>query len=268
MRTCGAIEIEWERFNHVAIDVQVRDITRQKPAIALVKVGDTDSKIGDDVTYTITLSNNSSADTPDLLCTVEDTTIGRSETVTLRSQSSQDWNVTFTIPADTSDPFINSATATCSPDGFPNVYTAAASASTNLFQPAIALVKVGDADSKIGDEVTYTITLSNNSSADTPDLVCTVEDTTIGLSETVTLSSDASQDWNVTFTIPADASDPFVNTATATCSPDGFPNVYTTAASASTNLFQPAIALVKAGDTRSKVRRVGTESRSLRTTSQ
>jgi len=48
-----------------------------------------------------------------------------------------------------------------------------APASINLVQPAIAVDKTGDAFSKLGDEIDYAVTLSNNSSADTPPLNCT-----------------------------------------------------------------------------------------------
>ncbi len=115
-----------------------------------------------------------------------------------------------------------------------------------MFQPAINLTKTGDALSKIGDTVDYVITLENNSSADTPDLTCTVTDALVGVDETFTVAAGADHTINVNdFVIPAGAVDPFVNTASVTCSPAGFPNVYTDEASWSTNLFQPAISLTK-----------------------
>ena len=69
---------------------------------------------------------------------------------------------------------------TCSPDGYPNSFSAEASWTTDLFQPAVAVTKTGDAQGKIGDPVDYTITLYNNSSADTPDMICTATDTLLG----------------------------------------------------------------------------------------
>ena len=97
--------------------------------------------------------------------------------MTLASGASKVVNVDdFEIPADAADPFPNEATATCSPQGFPNVLVKKASHNVELFQPSITLTKEGDALSKIGDKVDYTITLANTSSADTPDLVCTISD--------------------------------------------------------------------------------------------
>lgn len=164
------------------------------------------ARLGDSASYTINLRNLSSPDTPDLVCTVSDPTIGFSKDVTLASGRSDVSNVPFTIPVGADDPFPNGASATCSPVGFSNVYRASDDHDVNLFQPAIRLTKTGDPLSKIGDRVSYTITLSNLSSADTPDLVCMVSDPTIDFSKNVTLASGESDISNVPFTIRADHS--------------------------------------------------------------
>ena len=54
---------------------------------------------------------------------------------------------------------LNTATVTCSPTGFPNVYEAADSHSTNLFQPSITLDKTGteDADTVTGSDGSDTL---------------------------------------------------------------------------------------------------------------
>ena len=239
-------------FPNVLTDSDGHSVNLFQPSVTIDKTGDTLSKIGDDVTYTITVNNTSSADTPALECTVSDPTIGLSKPVTLASGASDVSMVPFTIPAGATDPFLNTATVTCSPTGFPNVLTDSDGHSVNLFQPSVTIDKTGDTLSKIGDDVTYTITVNNTSSADTPALECTVSDPTIGLSKPVTLASGASDVSMVPFTIPAGATDPFLNTATVTCSPTGFPNVLTDSDGHSVNLFQPAIAVDKAGDTLSK----------------
>ena len=223
-----------------------------QPAIALSKTGDALSKVGDDVSYTITLSNNSSADTPDLVCTISDPIIGFSKDVTLASGGSDVSTVSWTIPEGASDPYDNTASVTCSPLGFPNVLEASASHSTNLFQPAIDVRKTGDELSKVGDPVDYTITLSNNSSTDTPALECTATDSLLGQVFNGVLPAGDTV-INLSRDVQAGDPDPLVNTVTLTCSPLGFPNVLTASASHSTNLFQPAIALEKTGDELSKV---------------
>ena len=153
-----------------------------QPAINLLKTGDELSKIGDPVDYVITLENNSSIDTPDLTCTVTDALVGVNATFSVAAGADHIINVNdFIIPANAVDPFVNTANVVCSPEGFTNVYRDTASWETDLFQPAINLLKTGDELSKIGDPVDYVITLENNSSIDTPDLTCTVTDALVGV---------------------------------------------------------------------------------------
>ncbi len=225
-----------------------------KPEINLELTGDTLSKIGDNVTYTLVLHNTGSSDSPDLAGTVSIEALGWSGSFTgLASGSDIFWSITRTVPETAGDPYVVTANVTCSPIGHPNVYTDSACWSTNLFQPAIEITKTGDELSKIGDNVTYTIRVTNNSSADTPDMACSVSDPAIGFTGSATLSSGAWAEWVIPFTIPADTADPFINTATVTASPKGFPNVYTDNASWSTNLFQPGIDLEITGDELSKI---------------
>jgi uncharacterized repeat protein (TIGR01451 family) len=238
-------------------DSDDHEVNLFQPSIELAKTGDDLSKIGDTVDYTITLTNTSSADTPDLTCTITDTLVDVDVTFSIGSGDDPHViNVSgFTIPEDADDPFVNTAYVMCSPAGFPNVYRDNAQWSTNLFQPSIDLAKTGDELSKIGDDVDYTITLTNDSSADTPDLTCTITDTLVDVDVTFSIGSgDDPHVINVSgFTIPEDADDPFVNTAYVMCSPAGFPNVYRDNAQWSTNLFQPSVSLTKECDALSKI---------------
>ena len=224
-----------------------------QPAIAADKTGDALSKVGDDVDYTITLSNNSSADTPDLVCSVSDTLLGSFGPYTIVSGGNQVINASYTVQAGDPDPLLNTATVTCSPDGWSNVLTADDGHSTNLFEPSVTIDKTGDALSKIGDDVDYTITVNNTSSADTPDLVCSVSDTLLGSFGPYTIVSGGNQVINASYTVQAGDPDPLLNTATVTCSPTGFPNVLEASDGHSTNLFQPSITLDKSGDPLSKI---------------
>jgi uncharacterized repeat protein (TIGR01451 family) len=234
-----------------------------QPSVDIEKTGDEVGKVGDEVTYTYTIHNTSSDDAPNLiLVSLVDDKIGDltanatydSGCDELTFDETCSFSVTWPIPSDADDPYTNTVEVHYNPDGFSNDITDSDSHSVELFQPAIELTKTGDALSKIGDAVDYVITLYNNSSADTPDLTCTVTDATVGVSETFSVASGANHVINVNdFVIPNDASDPFVNTASVTCSPEGFLNTYTDEASWSTNLFQPAIDLTKTGDAYSKV---------------
>jgi uncharacterized repeat protein (TIGR01451 family) len=225
------------------------------PSILFDKTGDEFSKVGDDVHYTITLTNTSSADTPDLECTITDTMLGIDQDVTLASgDPAYVLTPTYTVQAGDPDPLENTADVSCSPVGFPNVLTASDSHSVDLFQPSITLDKTGDATSKVGDDVHYTITLTNTSSADSPDLECTITDAMLGISQDVTLGSgDPAYVLTPTYTVQAGDPDPLDNTASASCSPIGFPNIIEASDTHSVDLFQPAIEVTKDGPDYTKV---------------
>jgi uncharacterized repeat protein (TIGR01451 family) len=217
-----------------------------QPAIAAAKTGDALSKVGDPVDYTITLSNNSSADTPALNCTATDSLLGAVFSGVLPLGDTA-INLQRTVQPGDPDPLDNTVTLTCSPAGFPNILTASASHSVNLFQPAVAAAKTGDALSKVGDPVDYTITLSNNSSADTPALTCTATDSLLGavFSGVLPLGDTTI---NLQRTVLAGDPDPLVNSVSMTCSVAGFPNVLNAGPAVhSTNLFQPAVEVIKTG---------------------
>jgi hypothetical protein len=121
---------------------------------------------------------------------------------------------------------------------------------TNTYQPSVGLTKTGDTLSKIGDPVTYAFTLTNTSAsggpAGAPSLTCTLSDPLLGFSRTVTLPPGGVDTSTQPFTIPPGASDPFVNTATATCTYPGFaPVVASSSASWSIDLVHPSFTVSK-----------------------
>ena len=137
----------------------------------------------------ITLNNTSSADTPDLSCTIADTLLGINKPVTLASGGIDTTNASYTVKAGDPDPLTNTASVSCSPTGFPNVLTASDGHSVNMFQPSITFSKTVDKTlSKVGDAANYTLTLNNTSSSDTPAMNCTITDSLLGINKSVTLA--------------------------------------------------------------------------------
>jgi uncharacterized repeat protein (TIGR01451 family) len=265
-----------------------------QPSLHVVKAGDTLGKVGDPVDYTFTITNTSSADSPNLINpVVNDSLLGNllapGNPFVLTSDADgalspgEVWTITArrTVVAGDPDPLPNTVSVSFNPQGFPNVITPDASSvlshSVNLFQPSLHVLKAGDTLGKVGDPVDYTFTITNTSSADSPDLINpVVSDSLLGNllapGNPFVLTSDADgalspgEVWTITArrTVVAGDPDPLPNTVTVSAvvaadSSAGFAggNVITPDASSvlshSVNLFQPSLHVVKAGDTLGKV---------------
>jgi Domain of unknown function DUF11 len=232
-----------------------------QPSVSITKNGDELSKVGDNVTYHIEITNTSSGDSPNLvLDSIADDVLGDlsdeapASCDSIAPGASCAFDVPWTVLAGYGDPVINTVTIHFHPDGFPNDITATASHKLNLFQPSIAFSKTADTQlSKATDDVNYTLTLNNTSSADTPDMTCTITDTKLGVNKQVTLASGTGDVTNVAYTVKAGDSDPLVNEASVRCTFADFPNVLTDSDSWTVNLFQPGVEIEKTGDALSKV---------------
>ena len=240
------------------VDSADHSVNLFQPSVEVTKTGDTLSKVGDDVTYTFTVENTSSSDSPDLvLDSFTDTVLGDLTGATgydtdcdqLAAGASCSFNVNYTIQAGDPDPLNNTVTVVYHPDGFPNDITDSDDHSVNLFQPSVTIDKTGDELSKVGDDVNYTITVTNTSSGDSPNLTCDISDALLGIDEIdVSIASGDSHVINDTRTVQVGDPDPLVNTASVTCTVDGFTNVLGPLTDDhSTNLFQPDIEVVKTG---------------------
>ena len=94
--------------------------------------------------------------------------------------------------------------------------TATATATTNLFQPAVTLDKSADVSTaEVGDTINYTIVVTNTGSADSPTCVGNVVDPLLGINQAVSLAPGASITITDSRTVLASDPDPLVNTATA-----------------------------------------------------
>lgn len=225
------------------------------PNFTITKTGDTLSKVGDEVTYTFTITNTSSADSPNLtLVSISDDKLGNlsaqataagCDVLTSSPAETCSFTVNHTIPSGASDPYVNQVTAVYQVAGFPNQLSRSDTHSVNLFQPAINIEKTGDTLSKAGDDVTYTFTLTNSSSADTPALTCTVTDTLLGTVFGPAVLPLGTTTVQRTRTVQPTDPDPLVNTATMSCTIAGFPNVLTDSDSHSVDLVHPGLTVAK-----------------------
>jgi uncharacterized repeat protein (TIGR01451 family) len=221
-----------------------------QPSVKIDKSGDTLSKVGDSVDYTITVDNTSSSDSPNLTCTVSDPLLGLSKNISLAPGGSDVTNASRVVQAGDPDPLVNTAAVDCTVDGFGNKLHAEATHSVNLFQPSISVEKMANTPiSKVGDDVVYTIKVCNTSSSDSPNLVKdSVSDSLISGVDAAfgaSLAPGACESHDFTRTVQAGDPDPLVNTVTVHYNPDGFPNDITAQTQASVDLVHPGLAVLK-----------------------
>ncbi len=260
-------------------------------SIVVDKAGDTLSKVGDPVDYTITITNTGSLplykdDISDTLLGAITTdgvdqsnpylltntcgaslAVGASCTITLRR----------TVQASDPDPLVNTVTVTYrgKSDLSGTAITTSDDHSVNLFQPAVTIAKTGPALSKVGDTVTYTFTITNTSSQDSPNLtLASISDSVIGnlMSQATAAGCDVLTyqevcSFSVSRTVQAGDPDPLVNTVNVLYHPDGFPNDITASASHSVNLFQPSVKITKTGPAFSKAGDTATYNVTIQNTS-
>jgi uncharacterized repeat protein (TIGR01451 family) len=173
-----------------------------QPAVTVEKTGDTLSTAGNEVSYTITITNDSSDDSPDLANgAVIDTLLGdlldpanphvdqSTCTSILPTGGSCIIEAVYTVQPDDPDPLTNIVDVTYNPaGGFPNIITSSAAHDVDLVAPSALLTLVGSPAAAFpGDVVTYTYTLQNT--GDVTLNRVSVDDTLLG---DVTISFPAS----------------------------------------------------------------------------
>jgi uncharacterized repeat protein (TIGR01451 family) len=233
-----------------------------QPSVTIDKTGEALSNVGDEVTYTFLITNTSSSDSPDLMLdSVTDDVIGDlgiyaagANCGQLAPSATCTFDVPYTIQEGDADPLVNTVGAHYHPDGFPNDISAGDDHSLELFQPSVTIDKTGTTLSKVGDPVDYTITVTNTSSSDSPDLSCTIADPFLGISEPVTLAPGGNHVITPGYTVQAGDPDPLINEATVDCTVAGFANVVLSESDThEVNLFQPAVTIVKDGPAQASV---------------
>lgn len=231
---------------HTTLIACPADISVSKTASAL-------SKVGDAVNYSVTVTNLGKGVATKT--SVNDTLkgdISASFSATLAPGASQTVTYTRVVQAGDPDPLVNTVTAIYSSGASSD--TATASATTNLFQPSIGITKNCAPDPvAVGQNVLCTITISDTSSNDSPNLQAAsildslsgqllgvnanVVSTTCG---TGALISGGSCVIVTRLTVTeAMRPGPISNSVTVTASPVGFPNVLSATASDSVAIIPP-----------------------------
>jgi uncharacterized repeat protein (TIGR01451 family) len=242
------------------------DLYCKIPCIDVTKTADTDiSKVGDTVNYEICVTNCSTGN--DILCNlalsniqVVDTILG---TITfdppiseLAVGESRCVTVSREVQEGDPDPLVNTVTASgemYDPGAVdtPVVVTDEDSASVNLVQPDFTVEKECPPVSKVGDEVCYTVTITNTGT-DADLAILSVEDSLVGsLSDCVgvILAPGESCIDDYCYTVQEGDPDPLVNNVTVLVGVVGLTNtIEKTSEDCETDLVHPSIEIVKECD--------------------
>lgn len=227
---------------------------------------------GDSVTYRLIVSNTSSSNTPALSCTVTDDTLnidptdsdgdGNANTIDVTVTPGKTATITansgaLNVPGN----IINTASVSCSPAGFVNVVQDSDSVTVRVKRrvSTITVTKTGDGYTKVGDDVSYTITIANGGGSDSNLTLDSISDSLIGDLTDGTHSAITSSDCPVapatldignsctiqlTRTTQAGDPDPIPNTVTVQAS-DAFGNTASDNDSHSVDVVAPSIQVTK-----------------------
>ena len=286
----NTVDVEYNRDEDLTgdsvTDSASHEVNLFQPGIKVTKTGDAFSKTGDTVTYNFEIENTSSSDSPDLvLDTIDDNVLGdlagdapadcselaaeddpTTEDVEDKCNFSVQHQVSATEGA--GETLTNTVTAHYHPEGFLNDITDSDDHTVDIVHPALELTKTGDAFSKTGDTVTYTVTVKNT--GDTGLELDTITDSIDGdLADDAPAACDAlaandgqpdgADECSFTFTHVVSATEGAGETLTNTVTahydlPDSFglANDITDSDDHTVDIVHPALELTKTGDAFSK----------------
>jgi len=210
--------------------------------IDVTKDGPDLSKVGDPTDYTITIENTGNVEL--FVESVTDSLAGDltadvvAECGPLAVGELCTFMYSYTPVEGDADPLLNTVdvTANSASDFTGAEATGSASASVNLFQPSIEVTKDGDViEAIVGDTVTYTVTIENTGSADSPDLIFDLIDDSLqgDLTDAANVDSSdcgaslaAGDTCTIVYSRTVLDTDPtpLVNVVSVESHPDGFPN--------------------------------------------
>jgi len=235
------------------------------PGMAVSKGGSPVSKLGDNITYWVNITNT--GDVPLQKVSVTDSLVAGIDSLfsaTLPAGASENRTYIHTVQAGDPNPLLNTVTAVYG-DAYGGACFSNLSVSDNhsvtLVNPGISVTKSGPAISKIGDDAIFTITIENT--GDCPLIRYSVSDNLSVSPDPNTyapfasIPASSSVSGNFTYTVQDTDPDPLSNTVIVHYHPLGLPNDYSDNATCIVDLRHPdilvtkgvAAGIYKAGDT-------------------
>ena len=192
------------------------------PSIEVSKTGPEEAKAGDEITYTICLNNPVG---PLGVCTGTDPLFpGGDGNLGEFDTAGECKDFMYTIPGDAEGSVDNTASISCTIPGFDNTADASDNHTVDLFTVSAEMSKMCEPDPvNVGDDIEWTITIDNTGDKE---LDCMVNDPTAELMNApLTVPAGTSDSLTASRTVVLGDAPVISNTATASCSVDGFDNV-------------------------------------------
>jgi len=223
--------------------------------------GDAWVRAGEDIAYTVTITNTGSPGAPDLIL---DAITGSGEELTeevpeacrvLASEETCTFTTAGVAPsgqAADQGAVTNEIEARYRPEGFDNLVVGAGSHTVAVFQVSVAVEMDGPAGSVAGSRVTYAVEVTNNGSEGAPDLILDGVTDAQGDALTVPGACDrlaTGESCSFTFDaeVPADQ-DALSGQVEVAYRPEGYPDVISGAAEHTVAIFEPSVAVGLSGD--------------------
>lgn len=222
------------------------------------------SKAEHEITYSYAIKNTSSDDSPPLILdSISDTVFGddilsyivKGDPACIDSIApggTCTFDAIYTIKANDPAPLMNTFTVHYNPEGFPNDITAASDQfRVDIFVPSVEVtLDVDCPQSKAGDEIIYTATVTNTSisSGTIPGLVNGSASATYGtpvIGSCSTLAADETCSFVWTYPVLETDPDPMVNLLEVLYHPGGFDNDVSRTAVYEVDLVHPSITVTK-----------------------
>ena len=235
------------------------------PAIAVVKTGPASASVGDAVTYTFTLTNDfvngdgspiANVSVSDSLAGVANYLSGDDGDSLLEVGEIWTFQATYTIPPTSPDPLVNTGTSTGQDLDGDTVTDTAAHSLAVAYAPAIDIVKSGPSTANVGDTITYTFVVSNDTVNGDGSAIenVSVSDDVAGTALFTTgddgdglLEAGESWTYQVSYTTQPTDPDPLTNIGTVTGQDLDGDSLSDTDTHTLDGQFDPAIAVVKGG---------------------
>ena len=197
-------------------------------SMVVEKTGTELSKIGDLVSYNITIENTSSGNVPPMFFDIVDAMLGIDMTdVPIALGDTFTVNVCdHEIPDGADDPYVNEVMVHATVEGLPYEIDGDDSWETNLFQPSFDVTFEGDEVVGVGDEIEWAVRVENTSSSDAPDALRTVINQFTGMEAIGVLSSGESTLTTFYYTTEESDRPQIEATLTVEITYDDFPNVF------------------------------------------